>query len=536
MFSFTENITLEIPNVEEQLANVFTEAERGNKGLIIEVAAIHEGLTNNNTFYSKEELESALESWVTPYPKPVLINHDPKAEPLGRVIAAKMDQEADGTPFIRLQLAVTDKAACEKIVSQRYLTGSVGGKAKEAVCSICGENWSNASSFSAPCKHARGKVYKGKTAYLAMKGCEFKEYSWVNMPADGRSGVKEIHADGSPATGQEGDEAEDEGWVRSARIFSLSMDKEEVMEYTESEQVDILLDLKKKDASNQYMQMKGAFLNALASELTESEEEDILAISETLSDALATTVVSEEESDEGEETDEEPSAEEDETDETAAEETENEEEDEVEEADGDPRTSHGVRTDARVRRSESQEKAHKKDIDPERSTGAPLSRLSDENPSDVEEANDSFDEVSELSERIEELESQVTELEAAATTLREENAKLKAALKRGLVERVVDTKITLGIVNKEDRAGEIDEHLNRSASSLADSLKDLMHYAPARVTPDYRGVPTIEASVDAGYAVGNSSKEPIEGFSEESQKVNPVDFFTDVFMDRKKLY
>ena len=520
MFNFTENITLEIPNVEEQLAEVFTEAERDNKGLIIEVAAIHEGLTNNNTFYSKEELENALESWITPYPKPVLINHDPKAEPLGRVIAAKMDQEADGTPFIRLQLAVTDKAACEKIVSQRYLTGSVGGKAKEAVCSICNENWSNASTFNAPCKHVRGKVYKGKPAFLSMKGCEFKEYSWVNMPADGRSGVKEIHADGAPATGQEGEEV-DEGWVRNARIFALSMDKEEVFEYTESEQVDILSDLKKKDASNQYMQMKGAFLNAMASELTESEEEDILAISETLSDALATKA-------------EEPAEEETETEEAEAEETEETEAD-AEEADGDPRTGHAVHTDGRVKRAEAQEKSHSRDIDPERSTGAPLSRLSDETPSEIEDADDSANEITELNERIAELESQVTTLEAAASELKEDNAKLKAALKRGLAERVVDTKIQLGIVTKEDRAGEIEEHIGRSASSLADSLKDLMNYAPARVTPDYRNVPTVEENEAAGFAVGGNDKEPIDGLT-ENRKIDPVAFFTDVLMDRKKLY
>lgn len=519
-YSFTENIKLEIPNVEEQIAN-FTEGEQSKtKGLIIEVAAIHEGQTANHTHYSKEELEKAVESWVSPYPKPVILNHDPKSEPVGRVVAARMDAEEDGTAFTRLQLAITDPTAIEKVLSQRYLTGSVGGKADEAICSICNENWANASAFSAPCKHVRGKVYKGKVASLQMKNLQFKEYSWVNMPADGKSGVRAVAGvDGASEDIDDGDD-----WVRPARLFALSMDREEVMEYTESEQLDVLAPMTKKNASALHMQMKGAYLNALGLESTEEEEEDILAISESLSDSLS---LSEEEVEEEE-----------------GEETEvSEEEEEVEE--GTRGDGAAVTRDQDLHRPEGQEKPHKRDVGPERSEGAPLSRASDETPSEVTENSDEETELNtqesqdlaELQTSVTELQSQVEELEATNGTLVEENARLKAALKRGLVERVVDQKIALGITEKDNRADEIEEHLTRSASSLADSLRDLSTMAPVNNAVDYTKVPTVEENSNMAAAKGNDNEKVYVLGTELQESVNrdPEKVFTDVLMGRRKL-
>ncbi len=55
-------------------------------------------------------------------------------------MAAKMDKEEDGSSFVRLQVAVTDPVAIEKVLDKRYLTGSVGGRAGKAICSITGED------------------------------------------------------------------------------------------------------------------------------------------------------------------------------------------------------------------------------------------------------------------------------------------------------------------------------------------------------------------------------------------------------------
>ena len=136
------------------------------------------GLTGNYNNYSATELEKALQSWVDPYPKPIILNHDLNSEPIGRVMAAKMDKEQDGSSYVRLQIAITDPIAAQKVLDQRYLTGSVGGRANKAVCSITGEDLAkpDASGRMPASKYKRGAVYKGKVAFLDMQDLSFKEY------------------------------------------------------------------------------------------------------------------------------------------------------------------------------------------------------------------------------------------------------------------------------------------------------------------------------------------------------------------------
>jgi hypothetical protein len=516
MYEFQETVTLKIPNVEKQLAS-FSEGESNNHGLIVELAAIHEGITANFNRYSVAELEKSLESWVSPYPKPIIMNHDPESEPVGRVMQAKMDKEADGTPFVRLQAAITDPEAMKKVADARYLTGSVGGKAKEATCSICNANWANASMFNLPCKHVRGKSYKGQIAHIEMKDIGFREYSFVNMPADQHSSVRSVGAGAQPS---EEKPEEDDGWVK-ARIFDLNMDKPEIVEFCESEDHDILEGMKQKDAGPLYHNLRGAFLSALAisesereesqmdDEILEEGEEDILSVTEELSNDLATDPVEEEVVEEEEEvTEEEPVAE-----------TDDDTKDEVVSEEGE--------------RPEGQEKPAK-DVDPETSKGAPKSRESDEEETVVEEDNN---EVAELNERIKTLESLVAEFETSKQSLLEVNAKLKLALKKSLAERVVDSKISLGLEEKSERAALVEEHLSRTARSLADSLRDLVSMAPAkREVPNYEGVPTVTnesvaiTSADEEKLVFTVSPEVVK----ESDP-DPERFFTDVLMGRRKL-
>jgi len=97
-------------------------------------------------------------------------------------MAAKMDQEADGSKFVRLQIAITDPVAAQKVMDKRYLTGSVGGRAGKAICSISGEDLAKEDASGRPkiSKYKRGQVYKGKVAYIEMQELSFKEYSFVN--------------------------------------------------------------------------------------------------------------------------------------------------------------------------------------------------------------------------------------------------------------------------------------------------------------------------------------------------------------------
>lgn len=269
------------------------------------------GLTANYNNYSAAELEKALQSWVEPYPKPIILNHDLNSEPLGRVMAARMDKEADGSPYVRLQLAITDPVAAQKIADKRYLTGSVGGRAGKAVCSITGEDLASEDSAGRPrtAKYKRGQVYKGKLSYIDMQDISFKEYSFVNQPADQRSGVR-------LPKGKEGSTpiANSEDWVAKSSAFVLYMDSEDIVSVEENES--IFKNMKKKESKPVYLHLKGAFLTALALQESENgnnngssllsvedsvtnnseethkmddvkENEDILAVAEELSEDLS---------------------------------------------------------------------------------------------------------------------------------------------------------------------------------------------------------------------------------------------------------
>lgn len=174
-------------------------------------------------------------------------------------MAARMDKEEDGSSFVRLQIAVTDPVAAQKIADKRYMTGSVGGRAGKAVCSISGEDLASEDDNGKPrvARYKRGKVYKGKMAFVDMQDISFKEYSFVNQPADQRSGVR-----GSKTTDGSAPVADSDNWVAKSAAFVLHMDNEDIVSINENES--ILKNMKKKESKPVYLHLKGAFLTALA--------------------------------------------------------------------------------------------------------------------------------------------------------------------------------------------------------------------------------------------------------------------------------
>lgn len=674
---FTENLIIELPAASNNRLVEFAEAATGSHRLIVEVAAIHEGLTGNFNFYSARELEQALESWTTPYPKPIILNHDINSDPMGRVMSAAMDIESDGSHFVRLQIAVTSSEAISRLLDQRYLTGSVGGKSEEALCSVCGKDWAEATMYNLPCRHERGKTYKGKLAYLERRQLSFHEYSFVNAPADKRSSVRSISVEDGVAN-------ESDEWLTTARIFDLNLNKPEIFEFTESENRDVLGALRKKEAAPLYHQLKGAFLSVLAIEEDEKEsqvsneitenEDDVLAVVEQLSDDLANEgdvadaeaaeevpaaedVAEEdnapeaseenaEEQDEAEASDESEADEADEVGETAEVDEETErasddgEEAEAEEATDDEAVSDeeliaagdedqtitdesemldddveeddeaeadeaeegyappaGVRSAAArglelrkqfnrggtmigvarardlsngksvslstIKRMVSYFARHEVDKKgqgwKEGSPGYPSAGLiawllwggdegrtwankvarqaesvaakaSDDLVTDdeivLEEA--AADEI-ELTATEESLELRVLDLEEREQELLEENARLKKALHRTLAERVVDTKIAFGMVNKEDRDEVLEDHATRTASSLADSLRDL-----ANMTPRTPAMPS-EADQPQLAAHEQGNVRTVDDVEAKEKKTNPEQIFVDALMGRRKL-
>lgn len=553
-YAFTEDFTVMLPDLKESLIN-FSESDfKGSHGLVIELAAIHAGATANFNYYSEEALAGSVDTWLDPHPKPIIMNHDPHSEPIGRVMGAKMDKEADGTPYTRLQVAILDPSAIEKVADGRYLTGSVGGRAKEALCSVCKVDWANPkeSSNGLPCKHRRGKVYNGKVAMMEMQNISFKEYSIVNMPADGQSSIRKIGTD----------EAEKDTWTKPARFFVLDMVEEDVIEYAESGSRNVFEGMRRKELLPMYMGMKGAFITAQAiheeevsikdsvnvdkpdtnnlneeiempKDETATTEEDILAVAEGLSADLSAPAEDEKTAEE--------------TPDEIVDETKSEEEaaNEDEEA---AVTEEG--------RPAGQERPHPHDVDPENSDGAPISREEettedksvDTDTDKVEEtADETKEEVptdsetkieegkTELTSETDAVEPQITDLTQRVSELEEENTRLKTALKRQLVERVVDTKIALGMIEADNRTTAIEEHSDRTGASLGDSLRDLAKIEPKVSSKE---IQTLEMEQIAG-VVGNEKNVTTIGDEEiQESEVDPTvkfeDLMTDVLMGRKK--
>jgi len=544
-FDFTENFILQLPDFSKSDIN-FSESFNSKNGLIIEVAAIHEGLTSNYNNYSAEELEKALQSWVDPYPKPIILNHDLNTEAIGRVMAAKMDKEEDGSSFVRLQIAITDPVAAQKVLDKRYLTGSVGGRAGKAVCSVSGDDLAaeDASGRPKPAKYKRGKVYKGKLAYVEMKDISFKEYSFVNQPADQKSGVRAL----KPVDGQS-EVPSSEGWVARSNAFVLSMDNEDIFSIAENKS--IFSEMKKKESKPIYLQLKGAFLTALSiqenenykyndSSLLSDENEnidncqensnmdqdtngdDILAAVQELSDDLSTMSVAKE-SEVSEETVE--------LEETVVSEETVESEVVVTEADSES-------TVETVPSEEAESKENGSKALPEEAEEIGNQEVDSANSSEAEEDQGKETTGADLTD-VNVVSEQDANAKARIQFLEEENKKLKSALHRTLIERVVDTRIGLGFELSDDREKLIEEYATRTASSLADSLRDLAK-TPSKFGKrigEMLNMPTIAS--EAEVSVKEENVLTIDMEDEPIKVSDPKESFeqilVDALMGRRKL-
>lgn len=553
-FEFTENVTLYMPNIDDQVKRLTESATATSSGeskkLIVELAAIHEGLTANYNMYSADQLEKSLNSWVQPYPKPIILNHDPSVDAVGRVMAARMDKESDGTPYIRLQVAVTDPAAIQKVMDERYLTGSVGGRTESATCSICNKEWANSSMFNLPCKHERGKVYNGKLAYLQLSDIGWKEYSFVNMPADQKSGLRSVTTNGGAGEGEEGDE---QGWVRSVKFYTVDMNKESIMELSEStEPRNVLSEMTKKSAHATYLNVKGTFLSVSAFDYQEeNEKSNFIQSDTTINNEQDDIVVSADTKDET--ISEENNMSQISTDEVeesildvvttlsadlaSSEENDNSEAEEV--AEGDAEES--AETDT----AEASDITSESDETVEEAAEAEEQLADDESIESPEEQVDqtadatTVEDEENKEEQAQEDNSELDALRTQIDSLREENVKLKKALHYTLAERVVDAKISAGLMESADRAEALEDHASRTPSSLADALRDLEKIT-RKVSIGKEALANLQTKAFASGNAGNSEFKDQDLTTESAtETVSPEasfeDLLVDALMNRKKL-
>jgi hypothetical protein len=472
------------------------------------------------------------------------MNHDLHSEPVGRVVGAKMAQETNGKDYIRIQAAITDPVAIEKVLDKRYITGSVGGKAEQAFCNICNADWAVRESASKlPCRHARGRVYNGTVAALNLKGLSFKEYSFVNAPADSDSYIRSINQDGN-ASEEGADVGEEDSWVKPSKFFLYSLADHKIKEYSdsknaevfamaesESQYLDGILGLDYENHSSLFVNnestqdtnqnVKSTLLQEffMENEVVEQEQDDVLAVTEQLSDDLATEHETSNDGDDNADSVEADTAEESEDQVDSVEDAvEADSDDTVDPVDEvtDEVVEEAVDADADKEDETEDEAKDETDVADE---------ATDADAKDEDSVEDKEDETDGLDTK-DSVEPEVASLVQENTALKEENAKLRKALHRTLAERVVDTKISLGIEELDSRTSLIEEHATRSASSLADSLRDLAKLP--QVQKQVIATENLNLKMDSVSVTDNDEPSFVEEVKvEEKVEEKPNDIFVD---------
>jgi hypothetical protein len=163
------------------------------RAIDVNVEVTHTGQNKNSFVYHSESMAEDTHTWTTPFPKPLLKNHDSWSEPMGRIIQADFckseinpDRECIDATF-----RVTDQDAIPKFLDGRYRTVSIGGSAGNIQCGICGKEILKDGQFKF-CGHWKGETYDGKKALWHCRNIDYNETSVVNNPADSWAQIKKI--------------------------------------------------------------------------------------------------------------------------------------------------------------------------------------------------------------------------------------------------------------------------------------------------------------------------------------------------------
>jgi hypothetical protein len=199
-FKIQDSITKESVMIKDA---VLAPGDFKDKALEITVDATHCGYFNrNNYYYTYEGMAAGAGTFLEPYAKPFLVEHQGSSKPVGRMTAAAFisipngtyrfdteESKVKGRPTgkIRLKAMITDPEAIKDVLDSRFLTVSIGGRPLETpTCSACGEK-AEAGMFGIhlTCEHEMGDVDE-KKGYVGLRvgRMDYGECSFVNHPAD----------------------------------------------------------------------------------------------------------------------------------------------------------------------------------------------------------------------------------------------------------------------------------------------------------------------------------------------------------------
>lgn len=315
----SESVNVKMPVVKENV-NKLTESDSGNEYLLPRIEAIHTGRTRNYTHYTGEKLlgdeslGSGVYSWMNPYPKPVIYEHNTYTEATGRISkAAYAEYTQAGRPGIILVPKITEPNAVKALKDGRLLTVSIGATSDAAICSICGTNIVEEGY----CGHMKGETYEGRTAEWIVGNLWFDELSWVNVPADSDAMVVDQQTslfvdmqnesgNGSPLTESTNSKpmtlAEKWGVPEKTKLIVIGESKNKINrqeEKTEMDKDELEKNIKEDDAKTKDVKVE-AEVEKDEAEKADSEKDTI----ETKTDSEGTTPEGKEEETKEKETDE----------------------------------------------------------------------------------------------------------------------------------------------------------------------------------------------------------------------------------------
>lgn len=159
------------------------------KGAIIQlIEGIHVGPTGNFTRYRKEGLINSIDSWTSPYNKPLIMHHNEEdGKIIGRVLKVdyREGNTRNGKGALIFTCYVTDPDGVEQIKDGRLSTVSVGAIGTDIRCSICGKYIEvDDDGRNIGCEHQKGNMYGTEIAYWDIFNMEAKELSYVIVPSD----------------------------------------------------------------------------------------------------------------------------------------------------------------------------------------------------------------------------------------------------------------------------------------------------------------------------------------------------------------
>lgn len=213
---------------KKQIVDHAMSSDEGNKrGLIITFDLSSSLRRTNNRLYTPAGQRNHVDSWTSPYPKPILTHHDTKSDPIGRIIEVNwvsnddqcmrfFDNMQDFMKFKRVcdsddprkiynamhknnlltddtwpgigrlvaKARISDQAAIEKFLDGRYLTFSAGTHTDRYCCGICGSDWATGDV----CEHSPGSISdEGMPGVFITGAFKGNEASVVTTPGNALS-------------------------------------------------------------------------------------------------------------------------------------------------------------------------------------------------------------------------------------------------------------------------------------------------------------------------------------------------------------